>query len=521
MFAWLRQSDTTEPTRAEPSYTTALASVRHSLHLRTSVRLFFTVWLVYCVHLSTNVARETYLATSLGDHLSVRVDAYLGLHPDLFEIPGRGGYINNNPGASMLGAIPYALARPAIALLFTLKPELGKPKPPARYDDPRPNRTAFMNEARRRGVDVKLGLAAIATQVGLMAPLGALAAVLVFLFLRGRLDDPKRALAYALLFAFGTPFFFRAAFLNQNAIVAHCVLWAYVAITGLEPRRGPLPLQAVTIAGACLGFAILTDYSGAPLAFAFGVWVMAEGWADARQPGALRNGARFLLGAAGPVAILFAYQWVAFGHPLLPAQRYMPATPYSVKGWFGMTPPTPYLLFGNLFGLEFGLFGFCPMLVAALAYPLVRRRTDLPGVRTEWFVLGAGLLLYLFSSSNQYANLQWNTGVRYMVPLVPLLFFMAVPVLERLPRLWFWMLVLPTCTISWCVSMTRENVVAALTQVFLTGLKLPILTVLRKMASGYLPLLAERAPSPIPIFLLMGAILWLVWRDSEIRSSGR
>lgn len=53
-------------------------------------RLVLTVWLVYCVHFSPNVVRETYLAITLGDSFSVRVDDYLGLHPDLFEIPGRG-----------------------------------------------------------------------------------------------------------------------------------------------------------------------------------------------------------------------------------------------------------------------------------------------------------------------------------------------------------------------------------------------------------------------------------------------
>ena len=65
----------------------------------TALRLFLTVWIVYSMHATTNVVRETYLAISLGGHASVRVDEYLGLHPDLFRIPGRGVYIDNNPGA--------------------------------------------------------------------------------------------------------------------------------------------------------------------------------------------------------------------------------------------------------------------------------------------------------------------------------------------------------------------------------------------------------------------------------------
>ena len=77
------------------------------------------------------------------------------------------------------------------------------------------------------------------------------------------------------------------------------------------------------------------------------------------------------------------------------------------------------------------------MLLAALALPSVKREPHHPSARMQWFVLAACLLLYLFSSANQYANLQWNTGVRYLVPLVPLLFFFSVPVFERMPRALF------------------------------------------------------------------------------------
>src|SRR5512142_3356421 len=77
-------------------------------------RLLITCWLVYVLHFATNTVREIYPALSLGDHFSVDVTEYLGLHPDIFAIPGRGAFINNNPGASFMGAVPYALSRPLI-----------------------------------------------------------------------------------------------------------------------------------------------------------------------------------------------------------------------------------------------------------------------------------------------------------------------------------------------------------------------------------------------------------------------
>lgn len=490
----------------------------------TALRLFLTVCLVYTLHFATNVVRETYLAIALGENASVRVDEYMGLHPDLFQIEGRGAFINNNPGASMLAAMPYAVARPFIDGLLKLRPELARPKPPSTYDDPRPNRTSFFNEARARGLDVKLGLAAAVTHVGLMVPLGGLAAVVMFQLLRTRLGDSRTALWLALLYAFGTPIFFRSAFLNQNAILAHAVLFAFVAL-----HRSP------ALAGSLLGIGLVCDYSAAPLLLVFGAWVLAEEWKAGGVGSAFHAGLRFAGGAAVPVAVLLIYQFVAFGNPFLPAQAYMPATRLSVSGWHGFTLPLPALLWGNLFDLRYGLFAFCPMLVAALAAPFIRRervrrsggqevgrssgRThDLMVSGAElWLIFLATGALYLFSSSVQFALLQWNTGVRYMVPAIPLLFLALVPVLLKLPAWARWTLILPTVAVSWSVAMVREDVPTSLLHVFLRGFELPWLTVLEKTASAYLPFL-EQGSSPIAIFLFAGVALWLIWRGEKVKS---
>lgn len=505
------------------------------------LRIFLTVWLVYGLHFATDIVRETYLAMTLAEDLTIDVEEYLGLHPDLFAVEDRGAYINNNPGASMLGAIPYALARPAIETLLWARPALTRPKEEATYDDPRPNRRRFFQEVRSRGLDVRFGLAAASMHVGLMAPLGGLAAVAIFLFFRRRLDDPDRALWLALLYAFGTPIFFRSGYLNQNAIVAHAVLFAFVLLAGaglatVDRTRGrrmsggpALDGRTPALVGFLAGIGVLCDYSALPFLLGFGIWVVAVAYRGGAHPGgsddlvagpgsaapgagsAVRAAGRFVAGASIPLGVLLAYQWVAFGNPFLPAQSYMPATRFSVRGWFGLSWPSSELLWRNLLDPAYGLFVFCPLLVASLFFFLAPGwRRYLTGDEAA-FAFGSVAALWLFSSANQYGFLQWNTGIRYMVPAVPLLFVAAVPALLSLPRLWQIVLVVPTVVTSWSVAMVREDVPSSVARVLLGGFELPWLTVLRKTAPAYAPFLEEGA-SPLPLFCLLGVLLWFLWR---------
>ena len=495
----------------------------------TALRLFFTVWAIYALHATTNVVRETYGAIALGTHGSVRVDEYLGLHPDLFEIPGRGSYINNNPGASILGGIAYLLVRPAIALAVAIKPEIAAPKPPASYDDPRPNRTRFMNAARARGLDITLGLAAIGIQVLLMAPLGALAALLIWRALRERLDNAREALRWALVYAFATPLFFRSAFLNQNAIIAHLVLASYLLMTVGEGEAQAVEQTDLTgrsaswhrprslvFVGLLLGIGLVNDYSAVPLLLVFGFWVLSEGYRWGRATGAIRFGLAYTAGALGPIAVLLAYQWVAFGSPWFPAQRYMPPTEYSVRGWLGFTAPTAALAWGNLFDLRYGLFAFSPLLLAAVAAPFIRdgKAAGEPLPQSLGWLFAAVLALYGFSCANQFANLQWNTGVRYMIPAVPLLFLAAVPVLRRMPAALRWSLIGSSLIVSLAVTMTREDIPTALRMVLRGGPTLPVLIVAEKMASGY----AITVPSWTiwAVYGVMAGLLWLLWRGHSV-----
>ena len=135
-------------------------------------------------------------------------DEYARLHPDLFESEGRGWHINNNPGVSMVAAIPYAIARPAIdRLVERVRQGRASGATPPAYDSPWPMAREFYAETWRRGLDLKLGLAAFVMQAFCMAPSSALGVVAVFFALRNVFGSDRKALWLAILYAFGTPAF--------------------------------------------------------------------------------------------------------------------------------------------------------------------------------------------------------------------------------------------------------------------------------------------------------------------------
>ena len=162
-----------------------------------ALRLFLSCWLVYTLHFATNIVREIYPSVAIGDHLSFRVDEYAGMHPDLFEKPGYGWHIGNNPGASMVAAIPYSIARPVIDRVATAvahqRASSGQSEPPS-YSSPYPMARDFFAEAWRRGVDVKLGLAAFVMQAFCMAPSSAFGVVTMFFLLRRLFRSDRSAL---------------------------------------------------------------------------------------------------------------------------------------------------------------------------------------------------------------------------------------------------------------------------------------------------------------------------------------
>ncbi len=494
-----------------------------------AIRLFLTCWIVYALHFATNIVREIYPALALGDHLLFRVDEYANMHPDLFETPGYGWHIGNNPGASMLAAIPYAMARPAIDRVVAYvnqKRAASGLSEPSGYDSPWPMAREFYAEAWRRGYDIKFGLAAGVMQFFAMAPVSALSAVAMFYLLRALFASNATALGLALLYAFGTPVFFRTGFLNHNLMLGIFAFMGFLAMWNPGHSTRWSSRTRYFLGGVAGGAALLFDYSGAVLLLGLGLYGFIRQLRAGSFAAAIRQSIWYVLGSAAPIGLLWFYQWSSFGNPFYPGQHWMPEVEWSDLGYRGYGFPQLDLFLMLGFDYRFGLFTASPLMLLALAAPFVDRgpHRKLPALEL-WTMLGITLTFWIFFSGSNYTRLEFNTGIRYMAAILPFLFVPAAVVLMRLPRWAIYFIAVISVVEAWSLAMYRDverglGLLEPILHVFTGGLQLPWLTTLSRMGGTYGDYFAQGV-SPLPLFLLTAAVIIGLWLPYLIPSRQR
>ena len=487
-----------------------LAAWRFSIR-GVAIRLFITCWLIFTLHFATNTVREIYPALSLADHLSFDVSEYAGLHPDIFTLEGSGTFINNNPGASVMGAVPYLLMRPVTDRVVerVQKSRADNPPPAANYETIYPMAQEFYRQARTRGFDVKFGLAAAIMQAFVMSPISALSVVLIFYILLNLTKNVKSSVFLALLFAFATPIFYRTAQLNQNALLASFTLFSFVLLwrTG-SARISKKPFYF--LAGLCAGWTVVLDYSGLVAVLALSGYAFARWHSFDAADKSVWDLIRFAAGVTVCAVLLMAYQWACFGNPILPAQSYMPAVNYTELGYRGFTFPQADLLYETAFGMRYGLFTSAPILLLAFLIPVwLRKQNRLLEKRELIFAVGFTLSFFVFCAANQYGRMQFNTGVRHIVPVVPFVFLLTADVLLKLPRVWAVSIGIIATYWSWSLTMYRDveqgsGIFESIKHITLEGFRLPWLTTLERM--GFV-----QNASAIPVFLLCAVMIWAMW----------
>jgi hypothetical protein len=483
------------------------------------LRLFLTCWLLYSVHHATDFVREHYLVVSIVEDRSFDLSKYLGLHVDIFQnpptAPHGGAHHGANPGVSMLAAIPYFALKPAVDWVVARERSGRDPADTVAVyrDETRPRRLAFYEATRRMGLDVRFGLVALITTVLCMAPLTAASVVAVFRILGGVGVGTRTAAGLSLVYAFTTPVFFRASYLNQNLAVA---IFTIFGLLLLWDPGGTLRWRAPAreaVAGFLGGFSLLSDYSGGLTLGFLGLYLLVRRYREASSPEAVRSAVRFTLGAVGPILLLWFYQWQSFGHPFYPPQHWMAPVEWIDIGYQGVGGPRPDLFGLLLFDPRYGLFPSAPLLLLALAAPFLRARSAPVIPRRELvFCYALALAYLLFFSAVQYTRLQWVTGIRYLLPVIPLLFLPVAMALLRLPRVISYGAVVVSFIVTWSMTLVRSQtgVLDAVVRTMLEGVRLPAITTLSRMSTQYAPWLDGYASS-WPLLAVVAAVLVAIW----------
>lgn len=416
----------------------------------TGARPFFLCWLLYAVHWAPFMIREQFPAITLATAGTLNVERFVGWSPDIFRGPNGGAFINNNPGASIAGALPLVIARPVLSALERWND--AHPSSIARAESP----DAAERPAVRGRREWYFLAVAFLTAAGVMAPASALTVTALAATMAARGVPRATAVSAGILLGFATPVFVRTSYLNHNLLVCHAGFMAALLLYGGRSQR--LRVGRAAIAGALAGFAVLCDYSGVLVLAAGGIYVwLRSGDTESTYGSRLRPVAAYGAGALPLLLTLAAYQWWAFGHSVLPSQHFMPAIEETNRGYRGMSWPSFELLWMNFFDPRFGLFAVCPLLLLGLAAPFVRgARVKLPQ-REMWVILGIFGALTLFCAANQYSRLQWTTGIRYLLPAVPGLLLLSLQVLQTWPEALQRAIAAASLLFAWIPAVTHQS----------------------------------------------------------------
>jgi hypothetical protein len=461
-------------------------------------RLFWTCWFVYAVHWTPFMIREQFPAVSLATAGTLNVARFVGWTPDIFMRPDGRAFINNNPGASLLAAVPLLAARPALDALEQWNDRA--PSSSARRELPEFAESSAV-QGRREWYFMAV---AFITVVFVMAPTSSFAVTIAGSAMSAAGLPVRLAVAVSVLLGFATPIFVRTGYLNHNLLVGHAGLLGFLLLWN-RGRSNLAPFHAAA-AGALGGFAILCDYSGVlvlPMLVAY-AWLRL-GDSGSSVSGRLRLAAAFALGAVPPLLALAAYQWWAFGSSTLPSQHYMTAIAETNRGYRGMDWPSLDIAMMNFFDPRFGLFAVCPLLALGLAAPLVPRAGFRIPKREMWLFLIYFFVFTVFCAANQYSRLQWTTGIRYLVPTIPGLLVLSAQVLYTLPPILRRLVLAVSVVLAWIPAVTHRPLTAA----FLNPGEFQLSWARRMNEYG---VLQHPAAATAVSLALMASIIFVFWR---------
>ncbi len=344
------------------------------------------------------------MVVAVVDDGTLMIDKYVENTVDYAKVGGH-YYSDKPPGSAFLGIPVYAGLK---AVLQT--PML------ARLVEKLSTNQAFQATLREGGSGVYLEKVHFAiAQVALTLAIPVMASILLALLLyRILLDyqiDRRVSLAAVLCVGLLTPVFAYAGEYYSHMVSAALLVLGFYLIRG----NGNLGAGRLLLAGFCLGYAVLTEYSVILVACVLFVY-------SAIRLIRLRSWPRIIWMAISAGAVgagLMLYNNAVFGGPLKLGYEYSELwTAQHSTGFMSLVAPTWDAIWGITFSPFRGLFFLSPILLFGLPGFYLWWRSG--RFRAEfWTALAATLAMFLFNASSIMWWGGFAVGPRYFLPAVP------------------------------------------------------------------------------------------------------
>jgi hypothetical protein len=255
----------------------------------------------------------------------------------------------------------------------------------------------------------------------------ALAGVCLALTVEALFGSASAGLLVGAVFVLGTPAWAYATLLMGHALSTSCIVFAFGAAVALgRTSNRQLRIALAFVVGLFAGWATVTEMSSAVPALVMTAMVI---WTERLDdlPGVSRVLGGLLVGALACVAVLLAYNTLAFGSPFHLGYESEQGFDELKTGFFGITYPKLDIAIKLLFGRLRGLFPLAPILaLAPLGWFFWAR--DRAADRVALCVAIVIPLYYLWlNSSYFYWEGGWSYGPRHMAPALPFLALALAP----------------------------------------------------------------------------------------------
>lgn len=465
----------------EPSSGSGIIEQKMEALRNNKVKIFLTVFLVYLFYIApdyitSGTNRYIDLTKAVVDDRTFAIDKHYDNTRDLAFYKGH-YYMGAAPGVSLAAVPIYATLKPLFKLI-----------PPDIYKD------------------LEFNILNLFFAIFLSVLPGALIAVLLYDLLEEFNLKQKERMLIVFTLSFGTILFYYSTRFIAHTIAAFMLFSAFYIFFKSRNQNGTK--FSYFLAGACLGMAVLSEYTliiGALLIVAYALY-------NFKKDRILHYGF-LVLGLSLTSAMFMYYHYKCFDNPFALATTYS-----QMVGPIPLTLPRPRIIYELSFGTYRGLFMYMPILLVSLygIYTFFRKpkKKYLP----EMLLISFYSFL-VFLTVSIYSNKVWgwggDFGPRYFIGFIP---FLAIPIAFAFKKIKYKIvagIAILSILINWCGVQygDADNAFINVGLFVFRGLNSNLAQWTYKLVTTYVRKLNVTTHfSPLVGFSLLLILIYLIWK---------